>query len=90
LADSGGWPTGKPRPGARQVRPLYIKFDVIAGYTFGLNHDRLVAQLTNLGIPDVIANVPSMPLAYVVSYFQEMRNGIIEQLTNSTDSCPGK
>jgi hypothetical protein len=55
-----------------------------------LNHDRLVAQLTNLGTPVAIANVPSMPLAYVVSNFQEMRNGIIDQLTNSTDSCPGK
>jgi hypothetical protein len=55
-----------------------------------LNHDRLVAQLTNLGTPVVIVNVPSMPFTYVVSNVQEVRNGIIEQPTNSTDSCPGK
>jgi len=50
---------------------------VPAGHTFGTNHDAFVGWAVNeAGIPDLFANVPSMPFVYVVSFVEEIFNSI--------------
>ena len=43
-----------------------------AFHTFGANHDRLVGYLTGAGVPDLIANVPTMSMVYMLSIYQEV------------------
>jgi hypothetical protein len=43
----------------------FIENHVGSGYTFGQTHDALVGTLTNkIGISDIIANIPTMPLTF--------------------------
>lgn len=52
---------------------------VPAGHTFAVNHDAFVGWAVHeMGIPDLFANVPSMPFVYVVSFVQE----VIESVGN--------
>jgi hypothetical protein len=44
----------------------------MAGHTFATNHDVVVDNLTAAGVPDVLANVPSMGPVYAVSVSMEM------------------
>ncbi len=45
---------------------------VPGGYTFGQIHDQLVGDLTGAGVPDLFANVPSMPLPYAWALSYEL------------------
>jgi hypothetical protein len=45
-----------------------------AGRTMALLHDGLVDALTGAGVPDLLANVPSMPLAYASAVALEALN----------------
>ena len=44
------------------------------GHTFAVNHDNAVELLVRAGVPDVVANVPSMTGIYVMSFAQEAAN----------------
>ncbi|WP_167527627.1 NHL domain-containing protein [Desulfosarcina alkanivorans] len=50
----------------------FIENNVGSGYTFGETHDGWVGDLTEHGIPDVIANIPSMPPAYLWSIYKDL------------------
>ena len=59
----------------------YSQTRVPAGYTFGQMHDELVTNLTNAGVPDWLANIPSMIPEYIAAIDIEiMRStGILPQ-----------
>ena len=59
----------------------YIEQHVAAGYTFGEMHDRFVDIATKAGVPDRLANIPSMILIYKAAYATEMLRtfGILDQ-----------
>jgi hypothetical protein len=50
-----------------------------SGYTFGENHDKWVGVLTQNGVPDILANIPSMPVAYVYSVYMDFSELPIDQ-----------
>ena len=57
-----------------------------AGHTFGTNHDAFVDYMTKgLGVPDLIANFPSMPGIYIESVRQEFNNSIVNTLNRILD-----
>ena len=43
-----------------------------SGYTFGEVHDSWVGTLTENGVPDIIANIPTMPPAYLWSIYSDL------------------
>lgn len=45
----------------------FIEKYVPAGQTLAEIHDPLVGKLTSAGLPDIIANIPTMPLAYIAA-----------------------
>ena len=62
------------------------------GYTFGQVHDRVVGELLDQGFPDLIANVPTMPLAYayaltdeLAGFFGDIIGSAMDLLTNLWD-----
>ena len=52
----------------------FIDDHLPGGHTFAVNHDNFVGTAVSAGVPDVVANVPSMPWIYVTSFFQEAVN----------------
>lgn len=53
----------------------FIEDNFRAGHTFGANHDRLVGFLVNeVGLSDVLVNIPTMVPVYAVSLVQETIN----------------
>ncbi len=46
-----------------------------AGHTTAVNHDKLVGALVRSGVPDPLANYPTMLPTYVFSLGQELANG---------------
>ena len=61
----------------------FIEKYVPAGYTFGELHDSFVDVATGVGIPDKVANKPSMMAMYVNSVVIEVMRtiGILDQPT---------
>jgi RHS repeat-associated protein len=59
----------------------FIERYVPAGRTLAEIHDPLVDKLTDLGVPDWLANVPTMPVAYVSAIGLEILRslGIVDQ-----------
>lgn len=49
---------------------------VAAGYTFGENHDSFVDWARSKGVPDVLANIPSMLPVFAYSVVQETGRSI--------------
>jgi RHS repeat-associated protein len=49
---------------------------VPAGHTFAVMHDAFVGELWDAGVPDLIANIPTMPLVYVMAVLQELDNSL--------------
>lgn len=48
---------------------------VPGGHTFGTNHDAFVGYMVETrGVPDIVANLPSMPPVYLYSLTQEVLN----------------
>jgi RHS repeat-associated protein len=66
-----------------------IEMRVPAGYTFGGMHDSFVDMATQAGVPDLLANVPSMPFVYVAAFFTEILRslGIIDQPEPGSAPC---
>jgi len=66
-----------------------IEERVPAGYTFGEMHDSFVEAATLAGVPDLIANVPSMPFVYVAAALKELLRslGILEQPKPEAKKC---
>ncbi|NJD69194.1 MAG: RHS repeat-associated core domain-containing protein, partial [candidate division NC10 bacterium] len=54
----------------------FIEQDVPAGYTFGEMHDSFVDAATRSGIPDWLANIPSMIPVYPVAVGTEVLRGL--------------
>ncbi len=51
---------------------LFIDKKLPSGHRFAVNHDKLVDFLVKEHkIPDIIANIPTMPAAFIYSLFQE-------------------
>jgi hypothetical protein len=59
----------------------FIEKYVPAGRTFGELHDSLVDVLTRAGVPDVLANIPTMPLSFYAAYNLEWLRtiGVVKQ-----------
>ena len=76
---------GTPVPPGGRVSEFIEKY-VPAGYTFGEMHDNFVGVATSGGIPDWIANVPSMFSMYGMAVSKELlrTNCIIDQPTQPT------
>jgi RHS repeat-associated protein len=54
----------------------FIDNHVPAGHTFGAMHDSAVGNMRSNGIPDWIANVPSMPGIYMAAVLREIVNSV--------------
>jgi len=52
----------------------FLEDNVPAMSTLGENHDQLVDYLRDNGVPDLLANIPTMPPAYVYSVGEELLN----------------
>lgn len=52
----------------------YIDDYAPAGHTFTSIHDNLVDSLTQRGVPDWLANIPTMPGVYGQAFLQELMN----------------
>ncbi len=48
-----------------------------AGHTFAVNHDKAVGWLVRSGVPDVLANIPTMLPIYAASLLQEIGNSTV-------------
>jgi RHS repeat-associated protein len=59
---------------------MWIEHNIPAGWTFGHNHDAFVGFATGMGIPDLLANIPSMPALYIFSVMQELFRSLLEYL----------
>ena len=58
---------------------------------FAVIHDDAVDKLTDWGVPDLIANVPSMPIAYVIAFTEANSNifaSLIDYLINNVFHHP--
>lgn len=75
-------PKGAQRVVGRETIPGFGPNDLItrlfedyvpAAHTFGNMHDDFVGKATRLGVPDWLANVPSMPAFYVLAVDREYR-----------------
>ena len=64
----------------------FIEDYVPAGRTFGEMHDSFVNAATGAGIPDWLANIPSMTPTYAAAVGKEMLRtlGILDQPTPPT------
>lgn len=61
----------------------FIEHNVPAGQTFALYHDDLVGHLVDdLGHPDLLMNIPSIPYAYIQAVGIEARHSMEESLQN--------
>lgn len=65
-----GRPGTPVEPGGAVSNPIETR--VPAGYTFGEMHDSFVDRATKAGVPDLLANVPSMPFVFVGAFFTEI------------------
>ena len=66
-----------------------IETRVPAGYTFGQMHDSFVDSATKAGVPDLIANIPSMPVVFVAAVFTEILRslGVVGQPKPESAQC---
>jgi hypothetical protein len=80
---------GTPVP-PRGTVSEFIEQYVPAGYTFGELHDNFVDSAIKAGVPDWLANVPSMGLMYKMARLMELLRslGIIEQPTPPEQVTP--
>jgi hypothetical protein len=71
---------------------LFIEKYVPAGHTFGKNHDFFVdVYVKEIGAPDWLVNIPSMPGIYVMSLVQEIWNtptGILNKIYDTKVPVP--
>ncbi|MCK5111038.1 MAG: RHS repeat-associated core domain-containing protein [Arcobacteraceae bacterium] len=57
--------------------------DYIPGmHTMGTIHDPLVDSLTAMGVPDALANVPTMSMAYTMAIKVETVNSVVDGINN--------
>ncbi len=82
---------GTPVPPGGLVSEFIEKY-VPAGYTFGETHDGFVDVATSVGIPDLLANIPSMiPMLGVAIGKEVLRTlGILDQPTHREKLTPCK
>ena len=82
---------GTPVPPGGAVSEV-IERNVPAGYTFGEMHDGFVDAATSVGIPDALANIPSMIPMYITAIGVEMLRtlGIIDQPKPTRQPTPCK
>jgi|TARA_B110000902_G_scaffold265956_1_gene351921 hypothetical protein len=82
-------PSDHPHTVGRQNTPIepgpnglgrYGDDYVPAAHTFGTIHDGVVDALTSLGVPDVVANVPTMSVSYAAAIYIETARSIAESL----------
>jgi RHS repeat-associated protein len=66
--------TGRPGTIVEPGSPTssFIERNLGSGRTFSENHDALVDALTNNGVPDIIANIPTIIPAYIGSIAQDI------------------
>ena len=64
---------------------LFIENVVPGGYTFGQIHDQFNGDLVNAGVPDLLANVPTMPICYawalgyeLVGFVGDIIGGVVD------------
>lgn len=67
----------------------FIEHCVPAGRTFGLLHDATVDKLRELGVPDWLANVPTMSLMYLEAVRQESVNSSVSLARTIRDVIRG-
>ena len=83
---------GRPDTLVEEGGPVsrFIENHVPAGRTFGEMHDRFVDVATKSGIPDWLANIPSMIPAYGAAVGKEVLRslGILEQPTPAPQPTP--
>jgi hypothetical protein len=75
------------RRGSRLVAPgkgigKFIDDYIPAGHTFGTIHDEVVDTLHHGGLPDLMINIPTMPIMYLLA--------IVAELDNSVNKLKGK
>lgn len=82
---------GTPVPPGSAVSEL-IERNVPAGYTFGEMHDGFVDAATSVGIPDALANIPSMiPMLGLAIGTEVLRTlGILDQPKPRRQPAPCK
>ncbi len=61
-------------------RGRYIDDYVPAGYTMAIEHDALVDGLVKAGLPDLIANVPTIPFVYRWAIKTELERSTLEMM----------
>lgn len=69
------------RRGSRLVAPgkgigKFIDDYIPAGHTFGTIHDEVVDTLHHGGLPDLMINIPTMPIMYMLAIIAELDNSI--------------
>jgi len=60
-----------------------IEHHVCSGYTFGETHDDLVDYLESHGVPDIVANVPTMIPSYIYSVGKDLSDLPSQQRPNN-------
>ena len=80
---------GTPIPPGGLVSEFIEKY-VPAGYTFGETHDSVVDVATSAGIPDLLANIPSMiPVLGIAIGKEVLRTlGLLDQPIHQEKSTP--
>lgn len=68
--------SGEQGPGIGSFIDNYIP----AGHVFGTSHDALVDSLVSMGVPDSLANIPTMPIVYINSVGQVTINSFVDYL----------
>jgi RHS repeat-associated protein len=64
----------------------FIETQVPAGYTMAQIHDKWVQSLTDAGMPDVLANTPTIQAAYYVAVIKETHNSIKDAYNSIVES----
>jgi len=72
---------GRPGTAVPPGGPIsnFVENHVASGHTFGDVHDNVVETLTDLGVPDPIANVPTMLPVYLWSVIKDLWDLPIEE-----------
>lgn len=65
-------------PGPKAGIGKLIEDNIPAAHTFGTVHDEMVDTLVGAKIPDIIINVPTMPIAFVTAVVIETTNSIVD------------
>lgn len=70
------------------IESLFVEAVLPFAHNFAKFHDYLVSNLVNSGIPRSIANLPTMPIAYIVSAIVTIPTMIIDLFCDDVQSAP--